>query len=187
MRFPATSAVGQRHMNKQPGVGEFFPCQGLEWYVPITWLNTLQRDGVLPCGRKDNISQECEFCTWSVTFLALTYELIPNEVVIQNHEANHGELGQVDLELKALIKDGVVPILGHCPSAALCAVDWNTVYFHIHIGVHNIAFGPRTPGLRQVLATYNLGVGSVKRFDFRELLDDRCKPRWLQVLLAGKL
>lgn len=101
---------------------------------------------------------ECVFCTFSVTLLTLTYELIPNVVVIQNHEANHGELRQVDLKLKALIKDGVVPILGHCPSAALCAVNWNTVYFHIHVGVHHISFGPRTPRLWQVLTTYYLGL-----------------------------
>lgn len=76
-----------------------------------------------------------------MTFLVPTYELIPNEVVIQNYKADHGELGQIDLKLKALVKDGVVPVLGHCPSAALCAVNRNTVYFHIHVGVHYIPLG----------------------------------------------
>lgn len=90
--------------------------------------------------------------------MTLTNELVPNVVIIQNHEANHGELRQVDLKLKALVKDGVVPVLGHCPSAALCAVNWNTVYFHIHIGVHYISFGPRTPRLWQVLTAYYLGL-----------------------------
>lgn len=158
MRFPSTSSVGQRHVNKQPGMGKFFPRQRLEWYVPIAWLNAFQRDGVLPWGRKESMSQECVFCAFSVTLLTLTYELIPNVVVIQNHEANHGELRQVDLKLEALIENGVVPILGHCPSAALCAVNWNTMYFHIHIGVHYISFGPRASRLWQVLTTYYLGL-----------------------------
>lgn len=142
MWFSSPSSVGQCHVNKQPGMGKFFPRQRLEWYVPIARLDAFQRDRILACGREDNISQECVFCTFSVTLLTPTYELIPNVVVIQNHKANHGELRQVDLELKALIKDGVVPILGHCPSAALFAVNWNTVYFHIDVGVHYISFGP---------------------------------------------
>lgn len=56
MRFPPTSAVGQRHMNKEPGVGKFFSCQRLEGYVPVAWLNTFQRDGILSCGGKEHIS-----------------------------------------------------------------------------------------------------------------------------------
>lgn len=52
MRFSPTSAVGQRHMNKESGVGKFFSSQRLEGYVPIAWLNTFQRDGILSCGRE---------------------------------------------------------------------------------------------------------------------------------------
>lgn len=92
--------------------------------------------------------------------LTPTYELIPYEVIVQHHKANHGELRQVDLELKALIKDGVVPILGDCPGAALCAVSWDAVDLHEYIGVHHIPFGPRTPRLGQVLAANHLAKGS---------------------------
>lgn len=88
--------------------------------------------------------------------LTLTYKLIPYEVIIQHHKANHGKLWQVDLELKALIKDRVIPVLGHCPGAALCAVSWYAVDLHIHIWVHHIPFGLRTSWLGQVLATYHL-------------------------------
>ncbi len=86
-----------------------------------------------------------------------TYELIPYEVVIQHHKANHGELREVDLELKAFVKDGVVPVLRHRPGAPLCAVSRDAVDLNVHIGVHNISFGPRTPRLGQALATYHLG------------------------------
>lgn len=111
-----------------------------------------------------NVCQECKFCTFAVTFPVLTNELIPNEVVIQNYKADHGELRQIDLKLKALVKDGVVPVLGHRPSAALCAVDWNSVYFHIHVGVHYIPLGTRTPWLWQVLTAYYLGLDEYNAF-----------------------
>lgn len=90
---------------------------------------------------------------------SLTYELIANEVVVQHHEADHGELGQRDLELKALVKDGVVAAMGDGPGAALHAVHWDPVDLHKHVGVHHVPFGPRAPGLGEVLTTDDLEGG----------------------------
>lgn len=50
MRLAPSSPVGEGHMDKQPGMVKFLPCQRLEWYVSVTWLKTLQRDGILTCG-----------------------------------------------------------------------------------------------------------------------------------------
>lgn len=86
----------------------------------------------------------------------LTYEFIPNKVIIQHHKANHSKLRQVDLELKALIEDWVVSILAHSPSAALCAVSWDAMDLHIYIWVHHVPFSPRTFGLWQILAANDL-------------------------------
>lgn len=93
--------------------------------------------------------------------VTLTYELITYEVIVQHHKANHGELRQVDLELKALVEDRVVPVLGYSPGAVLCAVGWDAVDLHVHVGVHHVPFGLRTPWLGQVLPTDHLQEGSV--------------------------
>lgn len=74
--------------------------------------------------------------------LTPTDELIHDEVVIQHHKANHSELWQVDLELEALVEDGVVPVLVDRPGATLRAVSWDAMNLHIHVGVHHITFDP---------------------------------------------
>lgn len=71
-----------------------------------------------------------------------TYELIAYEIVIQHHKADHDELRQVDLELEALVEDGVVAIVRHRPGAALRAVGGDTVDLYVHVGVHDVSFGP---------------------------------------------
>lgn len=91
----------------------------------------------------------------------LTYEFIPNEVIVQHHKSNHGELRQVDLELKALIKYWVVPVLCHRPGAALCAVSWDAMDLHIHVRVYNIPFGPRAFWFWKILATDDLGKNKI--------------------------
>jgi len=40
-------------MDKELGVGKFLPGQRLERYMSVARLKTLQRNGVLACGRRD--------------------------------------------------------------------------------------------------------------------------------------
>lgn len=86
-----------------------------------------------------------------------TYELISDELIVQDDKANHGELRQIDLELEALIENWVVAVLGDGPGAALCAVGRNAVDLHVNVRVHHIPFGHRTPRLGKVLSADYLG------------------------------
>lgn len=95
---------------------------------------------------------------------SLTNKLISDEVIIQHHKADHGKLGQVNLELKALIEDGIVSILDDSPGAALCAVSWDSMNLHVHIWVHHVTFGPRAFGFGQVLTTDHLEEESLSLF-----------------------
>ena len=98
-------------------------------------------------------------CLHSPISWLLTYELVSDEIVIQNHEADHGELGQVDLKLKALVEDGVIPVLSDGPGATLGAVCWDTVDLHIDVGVNDVTFDPGPPRPGQILtANYLEGV-----------------------------
>ena len=85
-----------------------------------------------------------------------TYEVVADEVVVQHHEADHGQLGQVDLELKALVEDGVPLVLGHGAGAALGAVGRDAVDLHVDVGLHHVPLGPRAQGPGQVLPADHL-------------------------------
>ncbi|TNN72207.1 hypothetical protein EYF80_017635 [Liparis tanakae] len=52
--LPPPPPIGEGHMDKELGVGKFLPGQRLERDVSVARLKTLQRNGVLACGRKEN-------------------------------------------------------------------------------------------------------------------------------------
>lgn len=53
MRLPPSSPIGESHVDKQLGVGKLLPGQGLQRYVSVARLKTLQRDGILTCGSRE--------------------------------------------------------------------------------------------------------------------------------------
>lgn len=50
MRLSPSSSISEGHMDEQLGMRKFFPCQKLQWYMSVAWLETLQRNGILACG-----------------------------------------------------------------------------------------------------------------------------------------